>query len=225
MGGWNMNKTIKIAILMLTGLMLTAFAGMAETNYVSNNLAITLRTGPGNDRKIIAQPRVGSPLEVIQAGEEYTQVRTPGGKTGWVLTRYLTPKPPARKVLSKLQAEHAQVVEKYNALRQQAAQLDTTSKGLTGDLTATQKALDQLTSEHETLKKESQGFLKLKAKYEKAVKEATEVRARADKLDKKYQQLDSSELNTGLLYGGGLMVFGFIVGFIVKRPRRRSPLM
>lgn len=220
-----MNRTIKIAILMLTVLMLTTFVGMAETKFVSNNLAITLRTGPGNDRKIIAQPRVGTPLEVIQAGEEYSEVRTPSGKTGWVLSRYLTPKTPARMVLSKLQAEYAQVVEKYNALKQQAAQLDTTSKGLSGDLTATQKALDKLTTEHETLKKESQGYLKLKAKYEKAVKEATEVRARADKVDKELQQLYNSELNTGLLYGGGLIVLGFIVGFIVKRPRRRSPLM
>lgn len=210
---------------MLTVLMLTTFVGMAETKFVSNNLAITLRTGPGNDRKIIAQPRVGTPLEVIQAGEEYSEVRTPSGKTGWVLSRYLTPKTPARMVLSKLQAEYAQVVEKYNALKQQAAQLDTTSKGLSGDLTATQKALDKLTTEHETLKKESQGYLKLKAKYEKAVKEATEVRARADKVDKELQQLYNSELNTGLLYGGGLIVLGFIVGFIVKRPRRRSPLM
>lgn len=225
MGGWNMNRPIKIIILMLTVLLLTAFASMAETKYVSTNLAITLRTGPGNDRKIIAQPKVGTPLEILQPGDEYSQVRTPGGTKGWVLTRYLTAKIPAAMVLSRLQAEHTQVVEKYTKLKQQATQLDTTSKGLSGDLSATQKALDQLTVEHETLKKESQGYLKLKAKYGKSVKEATEVRARADKVDKELQQLYSSELNTGLLYGGGLIVLGFIVGFIVKRPRRRSPLM
>jgi SH3 domain protein len=220
-----MNRSIKITIMLAVVLLLTAFAGMAETKYVSNNLAITLRTGPGNNRKIIAQPRVGTPLEIIQAGEQYSQVRTPGGTSGWVLSRYLTPKKPAVLVLSQLQAEHAQVVQRYNALKQKAAQLGTTTKGLSGDLTATQKALDQLTAEHEALKNEAQGYLKLKAKYEKAVKEATQVRARADKVEKELQQLYSSELNTGLLYGGGLIVLGFIVGFIVKRPRRRSPLM
>jgi SH3 domain protein len=225
MGGWNMNRSIKITILLVTALLLTAFCGMAETRYVSNNLAITLRTGPGNDRKIIAQPRVGTPLEVIRAGDEYSEVRTFSGKTGWVLSRYLTPQKPARLILSQLQTEHALIVDKYKVLKQQATQLNTTSKGLSEKLAASQKALDQLTTEYETLKTESQGYLKLKAKYEKAVKEATEARARVEKVDKELQQLYSSELNTGLLYGGGLIVLGFIVGFIVKKPRRRSPLL
>lgn len=215
----------KIAILILMGVLFTAFTSAAETQYVTNNLVITLRTGPGSDRKIIAQPRSGTPLEIINPGDDYTEVKTPGGTQGWVLTRYLTPRVPAAIVLAGLKKEHARVVEKYETLKQQANQLDTTSKGLSGDLTATQSALEKLTAEHETLKRESQEFLKLKAKYQKSVKEATEVRARADKVDKELQQLYSSELNTGLLYGGGLIVLGFIVGFIVKRPKRRSPLM
>jgi SH3 domain protein len=215
----------KIAVLVLMGVLFTAFTSAAETRYVTNNLVITLRTGPGSDRKIVAQPRAGTPLEIINPGDDYTEVKTPGGTQGWVLTRYLTPKVPAAVVLAGLQKQHARVVEKYEALKQQANQLDTTSKGLSGDLTATQSALEKLTAEHEALKRESQGFLKLKAKYQKSVKEATEVRARADKVDKELQQLYSSELNTGLLYGGGLIVLGFIVGFIVKRPKRRSPLM
>lgn len=192
---------------------------------MTHNLVITLRTGPSSDRKIIAQPQAGTPLEIITPGEDYTEVKTPRGKQGWVLTRYLTSRVPADVLLARLQKEHTQVVNKYEALKQQANQLDTTSKGLTGDLSATQSALEKLTTEHETLKRESQGFLKLKAKYQQSVKEATELRARADKVDKELQQLYSSQLNTGLLYGGGLIVLGFIVGFIVKRPKRRSPLM
>lgn len=207
------------------GVLLTAFSSVAETRYVTHNLVITLRTGPSSDRKIIAQPRAGTPLEIITPGEDYTEVKTPRGKQGWVLTRYLTSRVPADVLLARLQKEHTQVVNKYEALKQQANQLDTTSKGLTGDLSATQSALEKLTTEHETLKRESQGFLKLKAKYQQSVKEATELRARADKVDKELQQLYSSQLNTGLLYGGGLIVLGFIVGFIVKRPKRRSPLM
>ncbi|MGD8834343.1 MAG: TIGR04211 family SH3 domain-containing protein [Desulfobacteraceae bacterium] len=215
----------KIAVLVLMGVLLTAFSSVAETRYVTHNLVITLRTGPSSDRKIIAQPQAGTPLEIITPGEDYTEVKTPRGKQGWVLTRYLTSRVPADVLLARLQKEHTQVVNKYEALKQQANQLDTTSKGLTGDLSATQSALEKLTTEHETLKRESQGFLKLKAKYQQSVKEATELRARADKVDKELQQLYSSQLNTGLLYGGGLIVLGFIVGFIVKRPKRRSPLM
>ena len=99
------------------------------------------------------------------------------------------------------------------------------NQDLSGELAKTKKELEQLTVEHEALKTESKQYLELKAKYTKAVKDAAEARAKSDKVDKELQQLYSSQINTGLLYGGGLIVLGFITGFIVKRPKRRSPLM
>lgn len=220
-----MNFSTKLGIVVLMGLLLTAFTSAAETRYVTEDLTITLRTGPGKDRKIIAFPKSGTPLEIISPGDEYTEVQMANGKQGWVLTRFLTSHVPADLVLAQLQKKHARVVEQYEELRNRASNLNTESKDLAGELAATQKALDKLTSEHETLKSESQEFLKLKAKYEKAVKDSADARARADKVDKELQQLYSSELNTGLLYGGGLIVLGFITGFIVKRPKRKSPLL
>jgi SH3 domain protein len=217
-----MCKIVVLILLCSVGAVLTV---AAETKYVSEDLTITLRTGPGTDRKIIAFPAAGKPLEVIAPGPEYTEVRTASGKQGWVLSRYLTSKEPAYLVLDRLQKKHAQVVSQYEALKERAAKLDTDGKGLSTDLTKTQQALDELTTAYETLKKESQEFLKLKSKYQKSLKEATEARSRADELDKELQQLYSSEINTGMLYGGGLIVLGFITGFIVKRPKRRSPLL
>ena len=215
----------KTGIFLLMGLLLIAFTSAADTQYVTEDLTITLRTGPGKDRKIIAFPNSGTPLEIVTPGEEYTEVRMSNGKQGWVLTRFLTNKVPPGILLDRLEKKHARIVEQYEELKQRASSLNTQSKDLSGELSGTQKALQKLTVEHETLKKESQEFLKLKAKYEKAVKEASEARAKADKVDKELQQLYSSELNTGLLYGGGLIVLGFITGFIVKRPKRKSPLL
>lgn len=220
-----MKLIIKMGMLVLLGLLLVAASSAAETKYVTDDLTITLRTGPGTQRKIIAFPKSGESLEVIAPGEEYTEVKTRSGKQGFVLTRYLTGKEPAAIALARLQQKYSQVVEKYEAVQQQATQLSGDSKGLSEELTKTQQELEQLTTEHEDLKNESKQYLELKAKYEKAVKEAAEARAKADKVDKELQQLYSSEINTGLLYGGGLIVLGFITGFIVKRPKRRSPLM
>ncbi len=220
-----MKCSSKILVLILLSLILGAAAGAAETKYVSENLTITLRTGPGTDRKIIAFPAAGRALEVLTPGEEYTEVQMSNGKQGWVLTRYLTDNEPAYLLLERLQNKYDKVMQKYETLQQRASQLNTDGQGLASDLSKTQKALDELTLAHETLKKESQDFLKLKAKHEKSLKEATDAQTRADQLDKELQQLYSSEINTGLLYGGGLIVLGFITGFIVKRPKRRSPLL
>lgn len=70
-------------------------SGEAQTVYVSDEFEITLRTGPGNDHKIISMPKSGNAMEILQKGEEWSRVRLPDGKEGWVLSRYISPTRPA----------------------------------------------------------------------------------------------------------------------------------
>jgi hypothetical protein len=37
--------------------------------------------------------------------------------------------------------------------------------------------------------------------------------------------LSNNQIYQGMLYGAGLLAVGFIVGFIVKKPKRRSGLI
>ncbi len=223
-----MKRTMKTVILSLLGLALMASMATAKTLYVAEGASgptITLRTGPGTDRKIIALLPTGRTLEVVTEGEEWTEVRTAGDKQGWALTRYLTSQEPAARTLARLQGQYAQLKEKHQALQQQLGQVSTQGKSLSGDLAQTQAALAKLTAEHETLKKESKEFLKLKAKYQKALKDATDARAKQDTLEQELQALFSSQILRGILIGGGLIILGFITGFVLKRPKRRSSLL
>lgn len=220
-----MNKSIKTGMLISIGLLLTATLVTAETKYVSDRLTITLRTGPGADRKIIAMLPVGRAVEVVTSGEEWTEVMLSNGKQGWALTRFLTDKEPASKVLARLQQKYASLSETYESLQKKSNQLSSEGEGLFGELAETQKALSKLTQEYETLKEESKGFLALKAKYAKAVKESQQARKEADESKEQYNELSYSEVKTGMLIGGGMIVLGFVAGYILKRPKRRSPLL
>ncbi len=220
-----MNKSIKAGMLILISLLLTATLVAAETQYVSEGLTITLRTGPGADRKIIAMLPVGRAVEVVTPGEEWTEVLLSNGKQGWVLTRFLTDKEPASMVLAGLQQKYAGLSEEYEALKKKSTELSSEGKGLSGELAETQQALSKLTHEYETLKKESKEFLALKAKYAKAVKESQTARKEADEIKEQYKELSYSEVKTGMLIGGGMIVLGFLAGYILKRPKRRSPLL
>lgn len=220
-----MNKSIKTCMLILIGLLLTATLVTAETRYVSEGLSITLRTGPGANRKIIAMLPVGRSVEVVTPGEEWTEVRMSNGKQGWALTRYLTAKEPASKVLALLQQKYSRLFEDYESLKKKSTQLSSEGKGLVGELAETQEALSKLTHEHETLIKESKQFLSLKAKYAKAVKESQQARKEADEIKEQYKELSYSEVKTGMLIGGGMIILGFLAGYILKRPKRRSPLL
>ncbi len=220
-----MNSLTKTGILLVAGLLFMASIGVAETMYVTEDLTITLRTGPGKDRKIIAFPSAGRAVEVITPGDEYTEVKLSNGKQGWVLTRFLTDKEPADRTLARLQQQHSKIVDDYEKLKSRASQLDSDGKGLANNLTTTQTALQKLQAEHDTLKSESKEFLELKTKYDKSIKETTSAQDKISNLEQELQQLYSSQITTGMLYGGGFVVLGFIVGYIVKRPKRRSPLL
>lgn len=198
---------------------------MAENKYVSEDFEITLRTGPSTDRKIISLIPSGQSLEIVKSGEEWTEVTTHGGKRGWVLTRYLTDRVPTTLKLERLKLNYDKMQSDYSELKQKAAALEETNKRLNAELGNTQAELGQLSSAHESLKSESTDFLKLKKQYESAVKELKEVRAKAQSSESELNQLIGSQLNEGLLYGGGLLVLGMIIGFILKRPKRRAPLM
>ena len=78
---------------------------------------------------------------------------------------------------------------------------------------------------YEALKSESTDFLELKATYEKNVKALQEARQAAEKFENERNRLANSQLVDGVLYGGGLVIFGFIAGWIIKRPRQRSGLI
>ncbi len=49
----------------------------------------------------------GTALEVIERFDKLARVRDPQGTEGWIETRYLTPDPPARLQLYKLQGDLA----------------------------------------------------------------------------------------------------------------------
>ena len=224
-GVQNMNTSIKTGMLFLISLLVTVpFVG-AETRYVSEELTITLRTGPGADRKIISLVRSGRAVQVVTPGNEWSEVLLSNGKQGWALTRYLTSKEPAAMTLARLQKQYAKITSDYEELKKRSTQLSSEGKGLAGELAQTQKALSKLTSEHETLKNDSKEFLALKTKYTKALKDSQAARDEANKLQDQYKDLYGNELNKGMLIGGGMILLGFIAGFILKRPKRRSPLL
>ena len=56
--------------IIVFGLLLFAGVALAETRYISEQLEVTLRTGPGNDRKIIAMLKSGQSLELLEPGEK-----------------------------------------------------------------------------------------------------------------------------------------------------------
>ena len=93
-----------ITVLVLLGLF---SAARAETVYVAERLRIGLRAETAETSAVVKTVETGMPLEVVERLDKFTRVRDPQGAEGWIETRYLTPDPPARRQLAKLQEELA----------------------------------------------------------------------------------------------------------------------
>ena len=193
--------------------------------YVSDTLKLTLRTGPSIENKIIAVIESGQEMEVIKFGDEWSQVRLPNGKEGWVLSRYLTTDETNGIKLQRLETKHKNLMIQAAELLEENNGLKTENTRLSSELEAMQKQLEKIQTDYEALKTEATEFLTLKANYNRAASQLAEQTAKAKKLE---EQVSSLAMNTYIkwfLAGSGVLIVGFFIGFSTKRQRRRPTLV
>ncbi|WP_455223013.1 TIGR04211 family SH3 domain-containing protein, partial [Kaarinaea lacus] len=101
-----------------------------NTQYVTDNLAITLRSGKTNEHRILRSLESGTKLRVLESDKTHARVKTEDGTVGWVLVRYLVDEPvarvllpPTQEKLAKLEAEHADLKQKFTDVSKERNEL------------------------------------------------------------------------------------------------------
>jgi SH3 domain protein len=216
---------MKWYVIIVVCLLFVSQTVQAETMYVNDVMKITMRTGPGIGHKIIAMVKSGQPVEVIDPGGEWAQVRIPSGKEGWVLRRFLTSDQPHRLLLTKLRQKHEALVRDHTPLVEENQTLKAENDRLSSELASSQKALSEVSSSYENLKSESAEFIKLKSDYEKTASDLAEKTKLSKMLEAELNKLQLHSYIWWFLAGAGVLLVGFILGFSTKRQRRRSSLL
>ncbi|MDO8705951.1 MAG: TIGR04211 family SH3 domain-containing protein [Sulfuricaulis sp.] len=91
-----------VLILTLWGMV---SAAQAETVYVAERIRIGMRAEVVETSAVVKTIETGVPLEVVERFDRFVHVRDPQGTEGWLEARFLTPDPPTRLQLAKLQEE------------------------------------------------------------------------------------------------------------------------
>ena len=206
-------------------IVLFSAAVQAETMYVDDIIKITVRTGPGIKRKIVAMIKSDEKVEVLKPEKEWSFVRITNGKEGWVLSRFLKSKEPDGLVLDRYKKKH-------NVLKKQAVSLIEENKvykkennKLNSELKINKEISDKIKSSYETLKKESAEFLELKSNYKKTSSKLIEQTKKAEKLEEELTKLLLHQNIKWFLSGAGVLLLGFMIGYSTKRQRSRSSLL
>ena len=216
-----MKRYIFIGIL----LVIATASVQAQSMYVSEIVEITLRTGPGIDHKVIAMVKSGQPLMVLEPGSEWTKVRLPNEKEGYMLSRFLTDKKPNELLLEELKKKYNDLESKVNTIREDNSKQQNQNESLLSELAAKEEQLSGLTASYDALKADSAEFLNLKTNYKKTAAELTEQSQKAEAFEEAYTKIQKRQIFRWVLAGAGILLVGFLIGMSSKRQRRRSTLL
>ncbi len=211
-------------ILFFTGciFLILAASSWAENVYVSENIRLTVRHDPGNDKKIISILMSGDQVEVVQHGEEWSKIRLSDGKTGWVLSRFLTTQIPCSLSLKMLENKYAALVAQSGIPQEDILLLKEERQKLEADHKNCLKQMQALNESYETLKKDSSDVLKLRASYDEALAKAVVQSKKLEQLVTENEKKTFDENFKWFLTGGGVFLAGFIVGIISRRKKSYS---
>ena len=168
----------------------------ARTQYISDDISLSLREGPSNDAGSLGIVHSGDAVTVLESrgSDSYARVRTADGREGWIAARYLSDRPAARDPLKQLQQQLDQAHQQLQATQRD---LDTAKQQLARAQPALQLAADndQLRTQ---LARREQADAQLEARYN-----AELARRRT------------------LLVGAGLVGAGVLLGLVLPRLGRR----
>jgi SH3 domain protein len=206
--------------MVLIGTLILPAASRAETVYVSEEFEITMRTGPGNDRKIISMIKTGNTMEILEKGQEWSMVRIPSGKEGWVLNRYITTSQPSAMVLERVRKDYDVLAAKYKELKERFDRLDAQKKATDADFSQSRRIQDELSTAYATLKKESADFLELKQRYQEMTAELEAEKTLSAKLDEENLEMKRNQIIQWVLTGSGILLVGFFIGLFSSSRRK-----
>lgn len=200
MGGDTMKLFVRKSLLLLIFWVSIGGVVLAETAYLTDHSSYRVRSGKGGTYEVVSAVYAGDKVEVLAKEDGWAKIRLPNGKVGWILDRYLIFTPPAKLRVETLNDEN---------------------KGLRRELAKTEEELHALRE--------------VKARYDELIKkpdEAVELRAEKERLEKDLEvhktlmenmQADLWERDIKLfVFGAGILFFGILIGFVMKKKSRRS---
>lgn len=215
---------IIIALLFL----LISSAAWAETRYVSDYLIVTVRSGKGNEFKILETVPTGTPITILEDGKNYAKVRTPKGTEGYISRHYLSKSLPKSLQIEKLNKEIAALQKKLAAHQEnlQGSQSEiSTYKNqvaeLTSQLAVSQQKLKDTAAKYNDLLQKSENILNLTRENEQFAEKNTLLNSELVVLREENQNFHRSNMIQWFLAGGGVFLGGWIIGKISRKKKRR----
>ncbi|WP_228160542.1 MULTISPECIES: TIGR04211 family SH3 domain-containing protein [Marinobacter] len=211
-----------VAAVVLTLVSVTA---LAQTRYVDDELLIMLRSGEGNQFRIVDSLPSGTRLNVIEEGDSgYSHVRTQDGQEGWVLTRYLSPQPIARDRLAAAQRKLEQTESDLKEARSQLQSLQSERNELATSEESLQSRAGKLSAELDRIKEVSSNALTLDRRNRELQESNQQLKKEVEVLTAENERLEAKKETDFMMLGALLVGAGVLIAIVVPwlKPTRKT---
>ena len=204
-----------VTAIALAVLLAAAPALAQETLYVTDQLRITVRSGPSTGNKVIAMADTGNPLVLLSTkADGWSQVRMADGKEGWVLTRFLQKERPAKLVLAELDPANKDQANRLELTQQE-------NQALKKDLSETQAKLAELQARYDKLSTDAADVMALKDRHQKLQAQFEAQSKQNTELVVENKSLKFSSNLKWFLAGAGVLIIGWLMGLALHRRKKR----
>lgn len=206
-----MKKAIASFIILLA----TSNLAQARTGYVTDSIDLPLRSGESERSKIVKMLPNGMALTILGDNTQngYTYVQAANGAEGYILTRYISHEPISRTKLEEAGQKIQALQEEIKALKAAHANGDEIVK-----------ERDKISTELSELQQSAANVIQLKQQRDQLQERVVSAERELQQLKRENQAISDNTNQDWFVYGGGLALFGVLLGFILpKISLRRRP--
>ncbi|MBW2163828.1 MAG: TIGR04211 family SH3 domain-containing protein [Deltaproteobacteria bacterium] len=211
-----------IAIALVVFLCIPSTA-LAKYLYVVPTAEIALRSGKGNEYRIVAVIINGSRVQMLKEDGDWTKIRTSDNKKGWMPKRYLSASPPLKDVVASLQTQRDQLKKQITEVNKQLKEVSEARNQYKQDLKACILDRDQFRKSYESLKEDAADVLNFKKALSETAEELQEMKHKYNIAEQENEHFRDNSRIKWFLAGGGILIIGWIIGLITTRGRKRRP--
>lgn len=199
-------KKITLAGLTLLALSTLTPAHADEKRYVSDELSTWVRSGPGDQFRLLGKLNAGEEVQLLQTNNDthYGQIRDSEGRTTWIPLSQLSASP---------------------SLRTRVPQLEQQVKDLTAKLDNIDNSWNQRTAEMQNKVASSDGVINgLKGENQKLKNELIVAQKKVSAANVQLDDKQRTIIMQWFMYGGGVLGVGLLLGLLLPHmlPRRKK---
>jgi SH3 domain protein len=189
---------------------------------------VTVRSGKGNQYKVLETLPTATPVEIIEEDKTYVKVITPDGTEGYIQSHYVSKAPPKSYQITQLnnevkalQQQIAAEQQNFKTAQEEANINKQKSTELSQQLDQTRAELNQTNSDYKSLLEKSDNVVNLSSENDTLIEENRLLNNELLLLREENRNFHRSNMIQWFLAGAGVLFLGWIIGKFSRKKTRR----